>query len=102
MKLAISKTVIISGGTPDSRWTAGGVDGSTLEATLMGKYLGVEIQVKGQNLIKHCESKMITVATNYAHTIMGQPGLGWIGLWLHTSCGSAVQSHLFGIVLMHR
>ena len=30
MKLAISKTVIISGGTPDSRWTAGGDDGSTL------------------------------------------------------------------------
>ena len=37
----------------------------------MDKYLGVEIQVKGRNLIKHNESKMITVATNYAHTIMG-------------------------------
>ena len=71
MKLAVSKTVIISGGAPDSRWSAGGDDGSTLEATLMGKYLGVEIQVKGRNLIKHHESKMIMVATNYAHTIMG-------------------------------
>ena len=30
MKLAVLKTVIISGGTPDSRWTAGGDDGSTL------------------------------------------------------------------------
>ena len=71
MKLAASKTVIISGGTPDSRWTGREDVGSTLEATLMGKYLGVEIQVKGRNLIKHCESKMITVATNYVHTIMG-------------------------------
>ena len=37
----------------------------------MGKYLGVEIQVKGWNLTEPCESKMITIATKYAHTIMG-------------------------------
>ena len=36
----------------------------------MGKYLGVKIQVKGQNLIIHCEAKMITVATKYAHTVL--------------------------------
>ena len=71
MRLAVSKTVIISGAAPDSRWSAGGDEGSTLEAAYMGKYLGVEIQVKGRNLIKHRESKMIMVATNYAHTIMG-------------------------------
>ena len=71
MKLAVSKTVIISGGTSNSRWTAGGDEGNILEATLMGKYLGVEIQVKSRNLIKRRESKMITIATKYAHTIMG-------------------------------
>ena len=47
MKLAVSKTVIISGGTPNSRWTAGGDYGSNLEATQGGKYLEVEIQVIG-------------------------------------------------------
>ena len=52
-------------------WTAGGDDGSNLEATLMGKYLGVKIQVKGQNLIKHRKGKMIKVAIKYAPTIMG-------------------------------
>ena len=70
----------------------------------MDKYLGVEIQVKGRNLIKHNESKMITVATNYAHTIMGVTRTGLDRalvahkLW---EC-SAVQSHLFCIALMQR
>ena len=51
MKLAVSKTVIISGGTPNSRWTARGDDVSSLEAVLMGKNLGVEIQVKAGILL---------------------------------------------------
>ena len=45
MKLVVTKTVIISGGAASSRWSAGGDDGSNLETALMGKYLGVEIQV---------------------------------------------------------
>ena len=70
MKLAVNKTVVTSGGAASSRWVSGGDDGSDLEATLIGKYLGIEIQVKERNLIKHCEPKLIAIATKYTHTIM--------------------------------
>ena len=71
LKLAVNKTVIISGGATSSKWASGGDDGSDLESTLIAKYLGIEIQVKGRNLIKHRESKLIAIANKYAHTIMG-------------------------------
>ena len=62
---------------PDRAAAAGQDDGSRLEATLIIKYLSIEIQVKRRNLIKHREAKMITVVTKDAHTIMGitSPGL---------------------------
>ena len=74
MKLAVNKTVIILGGAASSRWAVGGDDCGNLEATLISKYLGIEIQVKGRNLTKqtkHCEAKMIAIATKYAHSFMG-------------------------------
>ena len=42
-----------------------------LEAVLVGKYLDVDLQVKGRNLVKAREDKMISIAQSYAHTIMG-------------------------------
>ena len=42
-----------------------------LEATLAGKYLGVDIQVKGRNLVKPREERMLQIAKKYASTIMG-------------------------------
>ena len=48
----------------------------TLEAALTAKYLGVEVGVKGRNLVKAREAKMIQTARAYAHTIMGCTRVG--------------------------
>ena len=70
MKLSVKKTVILSNGQEGQVWK---VEPGTpdLEATLVGKYLGVEIQVKGRNLVKSREERMLNIAQKYAHTIMG-------------------------------
>ena len=64
MRLSIEKTVILSNGRVGQVWK---VEPGTpdLEATLAGKYLGVDIQVKGRNLVK------LQIAQKYANTIMG-------------------------------
>lgn len=70
MKLSIEKTIILSNGPQEQGWKLeqGAQD---LEAALVGKYLGVYIQVKGRNLIKAREERMIGIAQKYAYTIMG-------------------------------
>ena len=75
-KLVVSKTIILSNGPNNSSWSVS-EDELELEALLVGKYLGVDIQVKGQNLVKAREERMITVARSYTHTIIG---LTWSGL----------------------
>ena len=47
-----------------------------MEAALTAKYLGVEVGVKGRNLVKAREAKMIQTARAYAHTIMGCTRVG--------------------------
>ena len=42
-----------------------------IEAAIVAKYLGIEINIQGRNLIKPRESRMIGGARTYAHTIMG-------------------------------
>ena len=42
-----------------------------IEEAMVAKYLGIKINMQGQNLIKPCEFKMIRGARTYAHTIMG-------------------------------
>ena len=76
MKLVVSKTIILTHGPNNSSWSAS-EDELELEALLVGKYLGVDIQVKGRNLVKAREERMLTVARSYAHTIIGltQSGL---------------------------
>ena len=76
MKLAVSKTIILTPGPNNSSWLAS-EDKLELEALLVGKYMGVDIQVKGRNLVKAREERMLTVARSYAHTIIGltQSGL---------------------------
>ena len=58
MKLAVEKTVILAYGTNQNRWkvTEGEPD---IEQALVAKYLGIEVNIQGRNLIKPCESKMI-------------------------------------------
>ena len=70
MKLAVEKTVILAYGTNQNRWkvTEGEPD---IEQALVAKYLGIDVNIQGRNLIKPRESKMIGGARTYAHTIMG-------------------------------
>ena len=70
MKLSIEKTIILSNGPQGQSWK---VEPGTpdLEASLVGKYLGIDIQVKGRNLVKAREESMIGIAQKYAYTIMG-------------------------------
>ena len=51
MKLSVEKTVILSNGQEGQVWKVE-LGTPDLEATLVGKYLGVEIQVKGRNLAR--------------------------------------------------
>ena len=51
MKLAVSKTVILSNGPAQTAWTVDD-DEPGLEAVLVGKYLGIDLQVKGRNLLR--------------------------------------------------
>ena len=51
MKLSVEKTAILSNGQEGQVWKVE-LGTPDLEATLVGKYLGVEIQVKGRNLAR--------------------------------------------------
>ena len=70
MKLSVEKTIILSNGAQGQAWKIepGMAD---LEAHLVGKYLGVDVQVRGRNLVKPREERMVCVAQKYANTIMG-------------------------------
>ena len=61
MKLSIEKTIIPSNGPKGQVWKVE-QGTSDLEAALVGKYLGVNIQVKGTNIIKAREERMIGIA----------------------------------------
>ena len=70
MKLLVEKTVILSSGPVGCRWVVSG-DEPSLEASLIAKYLGVDLSIRGRNLVKAREARMISTARAYAHTIMG-------------------------------
>ena len=70
MKLAVEKTVMLTTGPAGTSWKVSDNDPS-LEAVLVGKYLGIDIQVKGRNLIKGREEKMVATAQRYANAIIG-------------------------------
>ena len=70
MKLAVEKTVILTKGPTGTSWKVSDND-PILEAVLVGKYLGIDIQVKGRNLIKGREEKMVATAQRYANAIIG-------------------------------
>ena len=70
MKLAVDKTVILSAGANNTVWKVDN-DSPDLVASLVAKYLGVSLSIKGRNLIKAREGKMISSARAFAHTIMG-------------------------------
>ena len=61
MKLALEKTVMLSMGPDNTFWNFS-FEEPNLEMAIVGKYLGIEINVKGRNLIKSREKKMISIA----------------------------------------
>ena len=67
MKLATSKTFIISNATYDIFWP---INNETIEEVLIAKYLGVSIQLRGRNMIGQYEEIIISRATSYAYSIM--------------------------------
>ena len=101
MKLSIEKTIILSNGPQGQVWK---VEPGTpdLEASLVGKYLGVDIQVKGRNLVKSREERMIGIAQKYAYTIMGITRAGLDrALVAHTLWeGCAIPAILYAVEAM--
>ena len=70
MKLSVSKTFIFSNGVQGVCWSLGD-DGPDLEETLSAKYLGIDIQVRGRNLVSNRERIMKSTVQRYAYAILG-------------------------------
>ena len=51
MKLAVEKTVILSSGSVGGRWVVSG-DKPSLEVSLIAKYLGVDLSIKGSTWLR--------------------------------------------------
>ena len=69
MGLAVDNTVVLTAGSRESTWKVDD-EGPELEVSLVAKYLGASFSVKGRNLIKAREEKMISSACVFAHTIL--------------------------------
>ena len=54
MKLGVEKTGLLTTGPQDAVWTVSEAE-PDLEAVVSAKYLGVNIQIKGRNMIKEGE-----------------------------------------------
>ena len=67
MTLSIPKTYILSNASYEVSWS---IDDATVEEVLVAKYLGVNIRVRGRNLIGLYETEIVKRAQNYAYTIM--------------------------------
>ena len=101
MKLSVEKTIILTSGPQDTTWKVSNNE-PELEAVISAKYLGINIQVKGRNLIREREVVMISTARKYAHTIMGYSRIGQdkskIAYLLWERC--ALPAILYGIETM--
>ena len=70
MKLSVSKTFILSNGVQGVCWSLGD-DSPDLEETLSAKYLGIDIQVCGRNLVSNRERIIKSAVQRYAYAILG-------------------------------
>ena len=66
LKLAVSKTFLLTTGPRGKNWKIGS-NGESLTETIMAKYLGVNIQLRGRNLVGR-EKDMIATAKKYAYS----------------------------------
>ena len=67
MKLTVTKTFILTNAQGYMDLT---VDDVTIEVVLVAKYLGVDIQVRGCNIVRHYEAMILKRANIYAKAIM--------------------------------
>ena len=74
MELSTSKTFILSNVLNEVSWT---YELETIEETLVAKYLGVDIQIRGRRVLCNYKETMISRALSYAYSILG---LSWQGI----------------------
>ena len=67
MKLAVLKTFILTNSTNPVNWS---VDDETIEEVMSAKYLGVNMQIRGRNMVGQYEAVMLKRATGCAISIM--------------------------------
>ena len=63
MKLAVLKTFIFTNSTNPVDWS---VDDETIEEVMSAKYLGVNMQIRGRNMVGQYEAVMLKRATGCA------------------------------------
>ena len=63
MKLAVSKTFILTNSANPVDWS---VDEETIEEVMSAKYLGVNMQIRGRNMVGQYEAVMLKRATGCA------------------------------------
>ena len=67
MKLAVSKTFILTNSVNPIDWS---VEEETIEEVMSAKYLGVNMQIRGRNMVGQYEAVMLKRATGCAMSIM--------------------------------
>ena len=68
MVLSVSKSFVLTTGDHGKKWRIGNSD-DTLEESLVAKYLGVNIQLRGRCILNR-EKDVVSSARRYAHSIM--------------------------------
>ena len=68
MVLSVSKSFVLTTGDQGKKWRIGDSD-DTLEESLVAKYLGVNIKLRGRCIL-HREKDVVSSARRYAHSIM--------------------------------
>ena len=56
MKLAVTKTFILTSSQDHTDWM---LEDVTIEEVLVAKYLGVDIQIKGRNMVGNYEATLL-------------------------------------------
>ena len=100
MALSVSKTFMLTTGARNQSWKIGD-SSDTLEESLVAKYLGINIQLRGRNTLQR-EKDMVKIGRRHAHAILSLTRVGldrskvaWI-LW--ETC--AVPAMLYGVEAM--
>ena len=74
MVLAVSKTYLLTNGPRTRVWKVGD-SGGTLQETVVAKYLGINIQVRGRHILQR-EKDIVSTAKRYAFSILGMTRAG--------------------------